>query len=60
MRTVLFQNFKRKMLEAAIGKCPPEINAVPTSVLDFDNKLMKGTKNVCKFLEDVSKEVRFY
>ena len=48
------------MLEAAIGKCPPEINAVPTSVLDFDNKLMKGTKNVCKSLEDVSKEVRFY
>ena len=30
MRTVLFQNFKRKMLEAAIGKCPPEINALPT------------------------------
>ena len=30
MRTVLFQNFERKMLEAAIGKCSPEINALPT------------------------------
>ena len=29
MKTVLFQNFKRKMLEAAIGKCPAEINALP-------------------------------
>ena len=27
MKTVLFQNFKRKMLEAAIGEFPPEINA---------------------------------
>ena len=30
MRIVLFQNFKRKMLEAAIGKCSPEIDALPT------------------------------
>ena len=30
MRTVLFQNFKRKMLEAAIGKCLPEIGALLT------------------------------
>ena len=30
MRTVLFQNLKRKMLEIAIGKCPPEIDALPT------------------------------
>ena len=29
MRTVLFQNFKRNMLEAAIGKCSPEIDALP-------------------------------
>ena len=30
MRTVLPQNFKRKMLEAAIGRCPPVIDALPT------------------------------
>ena len=29
-------------------------------ILDFDNKLMKGTKKFCKFLEDISKGVRFY
>ena len=46
MTTVLFQNFKRKMSEVAI--------------LDFDNKLMKGTKNICKFSEDISKGVHFY
>ena len=32
MRTVLFQNLKRKMLEAAIGRCPPEIDALPTPI----------------------------
>ena len=31
MRTVLVQNFKRKMLEAPIGKRPPEIDALRTS-----------------------------
>ena len=31
MRTVLFQNFKRKMLEAAIGKFPREIDALATT-----------------------------
>ena len=30
------------------------------SILDFDNKSMKGTKNFGKFLEDISKGVRFY
>ena len=30
MRTVLFQNFKGMMLEASMGKRPPEINALPT------------------------------
>ena len=54
MRTVLFQNFKRKMSEAVTGRCSSN------SVLDFDNKLMKGTKNFCKFIEDISKGVRFY
>ena len=29
-------------------------------ILDFDNELMKDTKNVCKFLEDTSKGVWFY
>ena len=29
------------------------------SILDFDNKLMESTKNFCKFLEDISKGVRF-
>ena len=29
-------------------------------ILDFANKLMEGTKNVYKFLEDISKGVRFY
>ena len=29
-------------------------------ILDFDNKLMEGTKNLSKYLEDKSKEVRFY
>ena len=28
--------------------------------LDFDNKLMEGTKNFYKFLEDISKGVRSY
>ena len=30
------------------------------SILNFDNKLMKGTKTFCKFLEDTSKGVWFY
>ena len=30
MRTVLFQNFKKKMSEAAIGRCLPEIDALLT------------------------------
>ena len=30
MTTGLFQNFKRKMLEAAIERCPPDIDALPT------------------------------
>ena len=29
-------------------------------ILDFDNKLMEGTRNFSKFLEDISKGVRFY
>ena len=30
-------------------------------ILDFDNKLMEGTKKFCKFLEDIiSKGVLFY
>ena len=29
-------------------------------VLDFNNELMEGTKHFCKFLEDISKGVRFY
>ena len=28
MRTVLFHNFKRKMLEAVIRRCPPKIDAL--------------------------------
>ena len=44
MRIVLFQNFKRKMSEAAIWRCLPEIDALPNPILDFDNKLIKGTK----------------
>ena len=30
MRTGFFQDFKRKMLEAAIGKRPPDIDALST------------------------------
>ena len=30
------------------------------SILDFDNKLMEGTKNLCKYLEDISKGIPFY
>ena len=59
MRAALFQNFKRNMLEAAIGKCPLEINALPTQFWKFDSKLMEGTKNVGKFLEHIIKELRF-
>ena len=57
MRTVLFQNIKRKMSEAVIllsqNKCSSN------SILDFANKLMEGTKKFCKFLEDISKEFGF-
>ena len=28
-------------------------------ILDFDNKLMEGTKKFCKFLEDIVKGVWF-
>ena len=48
------------MLEAAIWRYSPEIEVVFNSILDFDNKLMEGTKNFCKFSEDISKGVRFY
>ena len=44
MRTVLFQKFKRKMLEAVIERCSPN------SILDFDNKSMEGTKHFRKVL----------
>ena len=30
MRTALFQNFKRKMSEAAIERCSPEVDALST------------------------------
>ena len=29
-------------------------------ILDFDNKLMEGIRNFCKFLEDISYGVRLY
>ena len=29
-------------------------------ILDFDNKLMEGTKRFCKLLKDISKGVQFY
>ena len=39
-------------------------NALPkcssNPILDFDNKLMEGTKIFCKSLKDISKEYRFY
>ena len=59
MGIVWFQNFKRKMSEAAIRKCVPEIDALPNPISDFGNKLMKGTKRFCKCLEDTSIGVRF-
>ena len=58
MRTVLFQNSERKISEAAIERCSPEM--LSNRILDFDNKLMEGTKNFCKLLEDTSKGDRFY
>ena len=60
MRTVLFQNFKKKDVGNNHRGMPSRNRWSSNSILDFDNKLMEGTKNFCKFLEDISKEVRFY
>ena len=37
---------------------PSQNRCSSNSILDFKNKLMEGTKIFCKFLEDISKEVR--
>ena len=56
MKTVLFQ----KDIGSSHREMPSRNKCSSNSMLDFDNKLIEGTKNVCKFLEDISKEVRFY
>ena len=61
MRIVLFQNIQMKMSEAAIIRIMLSRNRCPSNpILDFDNKLMKGTKKFCKFIEDTSEGVQFY
>ena len=48
------------MSEEVIERCSPEIDALSTPILDFDNKLMKSIKKFCKLLEDLSKGNQFY
>ena len=57
MRTVLFENFKRKISAAAIGRWSPKIDdPAPFWILSMKGpkwkvlKLMEGTKIFCKFL----------
>ena len=60
MRTVLFQNFKKKDVESSHRGMPSRNRCSSNSILDFDNKLMEGTNFFCKCLEYISKRVRFY
>ena len=60
MRTVLFHKFKEKDVASSHPEILSRNRCSSNPVLDFDNKLMEGTKNVCKLLEDLSKGVQFY
>ena len=52
MRAALFQKFKRE----DVGSSHPEMFSRSRCsfkpILDSDNKLMEGNKNLCKLLED--------
>ena len=52
MRTVLFQKFKRKDVGSSHREILSRNRCSFNLILDFDNKLMEGTKNFCKLLED--------
>ena len=60
MRTVLFQKFKRKDVASSHRNMLSRNRCSFNLILDFDNKLMEGTINFCKHLEDLSKGVQFY
>ena len=60
MRIVLFQNFEIKMSEAAIRITLSRNRCPSNPILDFDNKLMKGTNKFCKFIEDTREGDQFY
>ena len=48
------------MSEAAIRIMLSRNRCTSNLILGFDNKLMKGTKKFCKFIEDTSEGVQFY
>ena len=56
MRTVLFH----KNVGSSHRKMPSRNRCSPKSILDFGSKLMEGTKYFRKFLQNISKGVRFY
>ena len=50
----------RKMLQAAIGRCSPKTDVLPTLFWILTLNIWKDTKTFRKFLENISKGVRFY
>ena len=56
-------NFASELQKKDVGSShrgtPSRNRCSSNSILDFKNKLKKDTKIFCKFLEDISKEVRF-
>ena len=60
MITVLFQKFKRKDFGSSHREMLSRNRCSFNPILDFNNKLMESTKNICKLLEDLSKGVQFY
>ena len=52
MRTVLFHKLKKKDVGSSHREILSRNRCSSNPVLDFDNKLMEGTKNFCKLLED--------
>ena len=61
MRTVLLQKFTRKDVGNIHRKMFSQNRCSFKPILDFDNKLMEGTKTFHKlWVEDLRKRVQFY
>ena len=60
---VISKAFKKTNIQSDVGSSHQQMlsrnRCSSNPILGFDNKLMEGSKTFCKFLEDISKGVRF-